>query len=68
MGGLHDFYFLHHLHDLKTGKRTSRIEVVTSRVVHTVDELAHVRGEMVLGRHFGRGGNRRFSEKRQPKG
>lgn len=42
------------MHHLEPGKRTSGIEVVASRVVDAVDELAHVRGEMVLGRHFGR--------------
>jgi len=34
---------------------------VTSRVVDAVDELAHVCGEMILGRDFGRCGNGRFS-------
>jgi len=34
---------------------------VTSRVVDAVDELAHVRGEMIFGRHFGSCGNGRFS-------
>jgi len=58
---LQDLHFLHHLHHLQPGKRTSGIEVVTSRVVDAVDELAHVRCEMIFGRHFGRGGNGRFS-------
>jgi len=58
---LQNLHFLHHLHHLQPGKRTSGIEVVTSRVVDAVDELAHVRGEMILGRHFGRCGNGRFS-------
>lgn len=58
---LQDLHFLHHLHHLQPGKRTSGIEVVTSRVVDAVDELAHVCGEMILGRDFGRCGNGRFS-------
>jgi len=34
---------------------------MTSRVIDAVDELAHVSGEMILGRNFGRCGNGRFS-------
>jgi len=60
-GGSQDFHFLHHVHHLQPGIRTSGIEVVTARVVDAVDELAHVRGEMVFGRHFGRRGNGRLS-------
>lgn len=33
---------------------------MASGVVDAVDELTHVRGEMILGRHFGRSGNGRF--------
>jgi len=57
---LQDLHFLHHLHHLQTGKWTSGIEVVTSRVVDAVDELAHVRCKMIFGRHFSRSGNGRF--------
>lgn len=38
---------------------------MTSRVVDAVDELTHVRGEMILGRNFGSCGNGRFSNERQ---
>lgn len=36
---------------------------MTARVVDAVDQLTHVGGEMVLGRHFGRRGNGCLSAK-----
>lgn len=65
LGGRSEPDGLDHVENLHPREGAGGVEVVAARAVHPGDELAHVRGEVVLGGHFCRGADSGVAEGRE---
>lgn len=64
LGGTSQADVLDHAQDLDPGEGTGRVEVVATGAVYPCDQLAHVRGEVVLGGHLCRRTDGRIAKHR----